>query len=401
MKRLTVLTAILLLLSIAGTAQQKRENALVGKMLQTHHPVLRNDIAPEKAIYTTQDGCTFITKSDLFSYDEDEHLLLSVETLLNDLGAWIPYALQTYEYDMYSNVSEILTQSWDDDWTNQSRVTMEYQGSGSPLLSKEVFQNWENDSWVNVQQYIYSYDPVVTVLVKDWLGDHYGNHYLYTFESDGDVTTVLLQFWKEGAWQNQEIDIYSFDDLGQIKERIHRVWVNNTEWVNETEYLYQYDGPYQLSSVTIIQWEDGEWSNDLVKTILYTHDGMGNSLQAESTSNYYAGEALNADIELFYNEGESITYKQVFEVEMSYLDLTHLGEASAERPLTLCPNPASDRVVVRGEGFGHAEVYSLTGQLLMESRTPNMELQGLASGAYLVKLYRLDGGTEVQKLLVQ
>ena len=37
----------------------------------------------------------------------------------------------------------------------------------------------------------------------------------------------------------------------------------------------------------------------------------------------------------------------------------------------------------------------------MESRTPDMELQGLASGAYLVKLYRLDGGTEVQKLLVQ
>lgn len=401
MKKLTLLTAILLILSAQGSAQQAIDRTVANKMLRIHHPEMRNDIAPEKAIYTTQDGEVLVTKSDTYTYDEDEYLLLSVETNLYDLGEWIPYALQTYEYDIYSNPSEVLTQRWDDDWINDSRVTVEYQSSGIPFPSKETLQDWENNNWVNVKQYIYTYDPVITVLIKDWLGDHWGNHYLYTYEYDGEVTTVLLQYWKDGAWQNQEHDTYYFDDLDQTKEIVHRVWVNETEWQNEIHYVYQYDGPHQLNQITIAPWINGAWSTEQVKTLQYTNDGMGNSLHVESTSSYYAGEALNADIEVFYNEGESVVYHNVSEVEMTYVDLTHLSETAVQSHFMLCPNPACEHVVIRGEGFEHAEVYHLTGQRLLERRTADIDLQGLAPGAYLVKVYRRDGKTEVQKLLVR
>ena len=402
MKKLTILSAMLLLLSVQGTAQQNMSRALVKKMLQAHHPEMRNDIAPEKSTYTTLQGDASVTKSDIFFYDEDEHLLLSVETRLGNQADGLPFALQTYEYDMYSNLSEVLTQLWDgSEWTNQDRVSIEYQHQGLPFPSKETFQTWQDNNWVNVKQHIYNYDPVITVLVKDWFGDHFGNHYLYTYESEGDVTTVLLQFWKDGAWQNQEYDTYYFDENLQTKEIVHQVWENNMAWQNEFNYRYLYDGPYQLNQITIVPWINGAWSTEQVKTLQYTHDGMGNSLHAISTSSYYTGEALNANIELFYNEGESIVYENVSEVEMIYVDLTHLGETPAEGPLTLCPNPALGQVVVRGEGFEHAEVYSLTGQRLLVSRSATIELQELATGAYLVKLYRLDGSVATQKLLVR
>ena len=385
MKTLNLLTAVLLLISLSSHAQQGG---------------LRNDIAPEKAIYQRQDGEVLMKFRDTYTYDEYEYFLAEVLTELEDLGEWLPYTRRTYEYDNNLRPATIITQRWNNGWVNQDQVLIEYNGSGyPPKIRTKTFQTWENNNWVNVSQHIYDYEPVTTIIIKDWLTDHWGNHYLYTYTPEGDEETVLLQFWKDGAWQNQEQDLITYNDNHEVKEIIHTLW-DIPNWNEETRYEYTYDGPYQLNKITITEWENGGWSSTKYKTITYTHDGMGNTLHAVCASNYGGGEANNTNIELFYNQGQSVVYENVFEVEMAYVDVTSVGETPTEH-FTLCPNPTSDRVSVRGEGFERAEVYSLTGQRVLESRSADIELQGIAAGAYLVKLHRHDGKTEVQKLLVQ
>lgn len=401
MKRTTLLTALLLLLGYASMAQQGIDHTLVNKLLPTPSSGWRNDIAPEKAIYQTQDGEVTLTFRNTYSYDEYEFFLTEVLTEMEDLGEWLPYRLETYEVNVDLVPERIVTQTWNDGWVNQSRVNLEYNGTYNPILAKETYQTWENNDWVNQQQFTYDYEPVTTVLVKDWFNDHWGNHYLYTIESENLSATVLLQYWKDGAWQNQEREVYQFDENYDLIERVHANWVNESSWENDLRRRYDYDGPFQLSRMTLTQWENGGWSSTLFKTVQYEHDGMGNSLHAVCEPNYGGGEERNTEIEMFYNESESISFDNVFEVEMSYQDLTAVGETAAQAAFTLCPNPAFGRVRVLGEGFARAEVYSLSGQRLLESHTADLDLQGLATGAYLVKIHRHDGGTEVRKLLVR
>ena len=399
MKRTILLTA-LLLAGIAGMAQQGIDHALVKKMLPSSTNGLRNDIAPDKAIYQWQDGGVTMKCRNTYTYDEYEYFLTEVLTEMEDLGQWIPLRRETYMVNVDLVPECILTQDWDGDWVNQSQILAEYTGTYLPILQKETYQTWQGNNWVNQQQYTYTYDPVRTILVKDWFGDHWGNHYLYTFETEGQEASVLLQYWKDGAWQNQELETYQLNENGDIVECIHANWVNESVWVNDVRQQYEYDGPYQLSRMTITLWDNGAWSSTPSKTIQYEHDAMGNSLHAECESPL-GGEDRNTDIEMFYNEGESVLFEDVFEVELSYLDLTAVDETPATGRFTLCPNPANDHIMVQGEGLHHVALYNLTGQCVRECASARIDLQGLASGAYLIKLYHQEGQVETQKLLVR
>ena len=402
MKKHTLLTAMLLLFGFAGMAQQGIDHSLIQKLLPVSAKGWRNDIAPDKAIYQTQDGEVTLTFRNTYSYDEYEFFLTGVLTEMEDLGEWLPYRLETREVNVDLVPESIVIQTWNNGWVNQSKDNLEYNGTYNPILAKETYQVWENNSWVNQLQYTYDYDPIVTILVKEWQNNnHWGNLHLYTFESEGNLSTVLLQYWKDGAWQNQEREVYRYNENGDIAEIVHANWVNESAWENDLQRLYDYDGPYQLSRMTVTQWENGGWSSTLFKTVQYEYDGMGNSLHAVCEPNYGGGEERNTEIEMFYNEGESVSFDNVFEVEVSYQDLTAVGETADRAVFILSPNPAFGRVRVLGEGFDRAEVYSLTGQRLMESHTADIDLQGLATGAYLVKVYRHDGNTEVRKLLVR
>ncbi len=384
MKNMHILTATLLFLSLSGIAQQG---------------IVRNDIAPEKAIYQRQDGGVLLTFRDTYTYDEYEYFLTEVLTELEDLGTWVPYSRRTYEYDYSNRPITIVTERWDNGWVNQDQEIINYNGNSfPPQIHTQLLQTWQNNNWVNVTQRIYDYEEVMTILVKDWITDHWGNHYLYTYTPNGEEETILLQFWKDGAWQNQEQDLVTYNSNREVKEIVHTVW-DLPNWNNETLYQYEYDGPYQLSRITITQWDNGGWSPTKFKTIHYTHDGMGNSLRALCESNYGGGEDNNTEIEMFYNEGQSILYENVCGVEMNYTDLTDLDEETTSR-FALAPNPAYGYVKVLGEGLERSELYSLTGQKLGESQTPYLDLKGLASGTYLIKLYLQDGLVETHKLLV-
>jgi hypothetical protein len=65
------------------------------------------------------------------------------------------------------------------------------------------------------------------------------------------------------------------------------------------------------------------------------------------------------------------------------------------------PVPAENEIQIQAEGFQKAEIYSLSGQKLVESQSEKMNVGALSSGIYLLKVFDRAGNVETQKLMVK
>lgn len=399
MKKLTFLTAAMLLICFSASAQHQMNQQVVKKLMNQNRPNTAKDIiAPEKAEYYTNDGNN-VHYRDKFIYDPYDYNMTQKMTDVMD-GSWGPYSQESFEYDFENNMTQALLQLWNnDDWVNSEKIDFTYEDYGFfYLLKEETLTKWNGSTWVNDTKYIYDYDPVVTVIVKDWASNTWENHYLYTYDAEGNQTTVTLQYWLGGAWQNQEMQIYVFNNETQVDTITFKNWTNNG-WVNEELDTYYYSEQGKIEKIIKAQWDNGAWSPSKYMTVTYELNKDGNCERALCESNF--GGPDNTDIEMFYNDDESMTFMDVHEVTMDYVDITAVGEATAKNQFELHPNPVKDRLVIRGEGFEKAEVYSLSGQKVMESGTTELDVNTLATGAYLVKIQRNNGTVETQKFMVR
>ena len=314
-------------------------------------------------------------RQDNFTYDEyDSYLTEKLTTIEDVVGHWINYARETYEYEFDENPVEILTERWDGyedgEWVNDQLTTLTYIDVDMTSKVKEkMVKEWQGGNWVNLHWYFYDYDPIVTIIIKDWIGSQWENHLLYTFEENGDEMTVLVQYWQGGCWQNMEM------------------------------HTYHYDSNHFLKEITKTLFVGGEWALSQTKTITYTNDNEGNTIHAICESNYGGMDEQNTDIEVFYGEEKSLLYPHVKEVTMEYFDITSVPESAEELCFTIYPNPAKDSFTIQGDDFMKAEIYSLSGQKVLESDIPSITLGQLASGAYLVKVIRHDGKIETHRLM--
>lgn len=399
MKR-SFLLAILVILGMAGTAQRGIDMNLVEKSLHSYPSrSLRNDIAPSRVHYYTNEEA-IVNFRDMYSYDQYEYYLEKITTEFLDLESWLPYSITTYDYDFNLMPLKILTQKWDNGYVNDQMTTITYNGDDfDPLIEEELFQKWENGSWVNVKKHVYTYEPDQTILVREWNGNNFNNQYLYTIETHGAITTILLQSWNGGAWMNQEKQVITYNHNHEVEEKIIMQWENST-WSNSERHAYEYEGNYKLIKLVKTYWENGAWSPDKIKTINYDHENY-NSTHAICEANFGGGDNQNDDIEMFYNEGQSVTYKHVKEVSIDYIDVTQLTEHAASCQFTIAPNPVHNQIRINGNQFMKAELYSLTGQKVLESTSPVIMLNGISSGAYLLKIQNQTGQMETQKVLVR
>ena len=220
---------------------------------------------------------------------------------------------------------------------------------------------------------------------------------LYTVEEGNGESTVLLQYWQGGAWQNQERQTYTYGDNDVLETITYQQWVNNL-WQNEQRDTYYHDIQGHVIKIVKTLWENGSWSQNQSKTIAYVLNKDGNCENAVCESNLNNPD--NTDIEMFYNGGESMLFPNVHEVTMTYFDVTQVAEQSGTT-FRLWPNPVQDRLMILGEGLVKAEIYSINGQKTLESVANEIDVKGLAAGTYLVKILRDNGQVETQKLVVK
>ena len=108
----------------------------------------------------------------------------------------------------------------------------------------------------------------------------------------------------------------------------------------------------------------------------------------------------DGDIEMLFGDGNKIVYYGYI-VDVEYVDLTSVNENNAVPSFMVYPVPAHGEVFIEAEGFQKAEIYSLTGQKLMESTMDKMNVSSLSQGVYLLKVYDQSGNSETQRIVVK
>ena len=359
------------------------------------HYGIRDEITvvPQTANWHTIDGEEYRTT---YTYDEYDYYLIEEYTEM-DLGdGWRPAERINYEYDFYGNVLEMVMSEYDEGvWVEGVRASYTYNGSD---LSEIVYQYWDGSDWVNMSKEVYTYNfEVMTILFWDWNGSNWSSNELYTYTRSGNTIELLIQYMQGGAWQNDEKDTFTLDFDEHVTEILYELWQNNA-WANFMKIIYHYNDEGCFDSRLIQGWmvNSSVWEDDIICRFSYVD---GNAVHAAAVK--VMGE-IPCDDELEMAYGYNAATKMFYgsEADVTYVDLTGVNENN-QANFKVYPVPAENEIQIQANGLQKAEIYSLTGQKMMESVQETMNVSQLASGVYLLKVFDLDGNSQAQRIVVK
>ena len=348
-------------------------------------------LMPQEANYFEVDGTQHRTN---YYYDELE-FTLSEEIVQTYYDYWVNESRVSYEYDFYGNVMEMLLQVWDGtDWEDQMLVSFDYDGD---VLNEVVYQSYMNGVWWNVEKEVYNYNgDTWTVLYWLWNGTTWASDMLYTYTRSGNTIELVMQYMEGGAWQNNGKEIYTLDFDENVTEILYQEWDNGT-WVNfeKTTYIFE-NGVY--TEQFFQYWYDSSWYDSYYFTFEY--DEAGNAKHGSCFEDDETLVPANGDIEMSYDYNANTLTYYGHQVDVSYVDLTAVNE-NKQACFKVYPVPAENEILIQADDFQKAEIYSLTGQKVMESEVDKINVETLVSGVYLLKVYNNEGEKQMQKIVVK
>lgn len=393
-KGLLVLAVLVMAIGNASFAQRKAELKTNANANVLKHYGVRDEttIVPETATWQTTDGEQYRTT---YTYDEYDYYLVEELTELNYGDGWMEFSLLTYDHDFSGNVIEIVAQIMvDGEWENEARATYSYDDD---MVSEAVIQIWEDGNWLNEIKEVYNYNgDVTTILFWEWNGNNWSSDELWTYTKNDDVIELLIQYMQGGAWQNDEKQLITLDFDEHVVEIIDQDWVG-VSWVNDERTTYVYEGGV-FNEKIIEDWDGSNWEGDLRFIFEYFN---GNAKHGECFEMATGGlTPADGDIEMAYGYGANSNEYYGYRVDIEYVDLTRVDE-NAAASFVVYPVPAHDVLFIEADGFQKAEIYSLSGQKVMESLRDRMNVSGLSSGMYIMKVYDREGGCSSQRFVVK
>lgn len=395
-KGLFVLAVLVMALGNAGFAQHKANLKSDATQNVLKHYGVRDETSevPFTAVWHTADGEDFRTT---YTYDEYEYYLVEELVEMKQDGAWLNYSIITYEYDFSGNVFEALAMSADGNggWEPEDLAVFSYENGE---LSEIIFQYWDGNEWVNDVKEVYTYnDNVTTVLYWDWNGNNWTSDELWTYTKTDNTLEVLIQYMQGGAWQNDEKETYTLDFDEHVTEILYELWQNNA-WVNFIKVIYHYNDEGCYDSKLLQGWmvNSSVWEDDIICRFNYVD---GNAVHGAAVK-VEGGIACDDELEMAYGYNAATKTFYCNEVDMTYIDLTGVDENN-QANFKVYPVPAENEILIQAEDFQKAEIYSITGQKLMESILETVNVSQLASGVYLLKVYDQSGRIEAQRIVVK
>ena len=395
-KGLFTLLILVMAFGNVGLAQHKANLKSNATQHVLKHYGVRDEttVVPQTAVWETTYGEQYRT---VYAYDEYDYYLIEEHTGINEGDGWMDYYMITYEYDFNGNVLEAVAMSAYEtgEMENEARASYTYDGD---LLSEVVYQEWEDGDWVNETKEVYNYSgDVSTVLYWDWNGTNWTSDELYTYTRTGNTIELLMQYMQGGAWQNDEKQIITLNFDERVTEILDQDWVGTT-WVNDELTTYNYEGNV-FPTKTVKEWDGSAWEDH--QKFEYIYDGNGNAVSGLCLEfGGYDWVSDDDDIEMVFGDGEKSFEYYGYWVEVEYVDLTSVNENAAAK-FMVYPIPAENEIQIQAEGFQKAEVYSLTGQKMMESLHNNMNVSQLSSGLYIIKVYDIEGNCDTQRFVVK
>ena len=398
-KAIFTLAVLVMALGNVGLAQFSKaeiKNMLREQVFKQKGLVRESYIVPQQANYVMADGSQF---RKTYYYDEWDYTCTEDITEFFDDGSWTNKSRYTYEYDFNGNVLEMLYEKWeDDDWSASGRTSYTYNGD---VLEEMLYQVESDGTWVNRLKYVYNYNgDQWTVLTWLWEGNSWTVSFLNTYTRIGNTIEELMQYMEGGAWQNLALVIETLDFDENVTGLLYQYWdEDELEWVNVDTMSYTFENG--VFTETLLQLcDDIGWYDAYLYS--YEYDGNGNATVGKSfvndDGNWVPGDG---DLEMSYGFNANMEYFYGIEAEMSYVDLTSVNENAQAVSFEVYPVPAENEIQIQAEGFQKAEIFTLTGQMLMESEQNTIDVSSLATGIYMLKVYDQTGSSAMQKLVVK
>ena len=395
-KAIFTLAVLMMAFGNAGMAQHRINLHTIGTATMMKYYGLRdrNDMVPQTATWEDTFGDKYRVK---YEYDENEFYLNTETYEVFWDGIWQEYEMISYEYDFDGNVLEMLVVDFDgEEWYDTGRASFTYEDG---QVMEVVIQYYENGQWVNVEKAVYNYygGETWTILYWDWNGSTWASNELYTYYQTTGSIELMIQYMQGGAWQNDEMQYFTLDFNEHVTSILVQDWQNNT-WVNDNRITYNYSNGVFDTKIEE-SWNGSDWEATTKYTYVYDN---GNAVSG--ACKVFDGEAFvpgDGDIEMAY--GYSADSKSFYglEVTMTYFDPTAIGENASVAGFKVYPNPVSECLTIDAENFQKAEVYSLTGQKVMESTEDTFKVNSLQAGVYMLKVYDLNGNVEAQRIVVK
>lgn len=389
-------TLLILVMAFGNASFAQRKAILKSNATQNvlKHYGIRDEITvvPQVATWHSASGEDYRTT---YAYDEYDYYLTEELIESKEDGEWFDWYLLKYEYDFYGNVIEMLglDSNGGEAWDYDARASYSYDDD---LLSEVVYQYWEDGEWVNETKEVYNYsDDVTTVLYWDWNGNNWTSDELYTYTYGNGTIELLMQYMQGGAWQNEEKIIFTLDFDGNVTEIVDAEWTGTT-WENALRKVYNYEGDVYVSVIEE-DWLNGSWEPHYKCDYVYED---GNATHGESYMVSGGTLAADYDLEMAYGYNTAVKTFYCCQVDMTYVDLTNLNE-NAQVNIKVYPVPAENEIQIQAENFQKAEIYSLTGQKLMESQQQKINVGELSSGLYIIKVYDFVGNCATQRFVVK
>ena len=380
-----------------GFAQSKAEQRakITERIFKQFGLVRESNIKPSQANYNVIEGTQSRTT---YFYDESD-FTLSEEITESYSDGWTNVSRITYEYDFNGNVLEMYSQMWmAGNWMDVIRATFEYDGD---LVSEVVYQFNMGGSWENQMKEVYNYNgDQWTVLLWSWNGTTWTSDELYTYTRDSNTIELLVQYMEGGAWQNEAMQIITLDFDENITEVLYKEWNSESvNWEDVERMTYTYEGGVYTEQYHLT-WDGAAWKDAHYYTFDYDENGnakIGLCFVSDGET-WVPGDGT---IDMAYGFNADTKSFNASEVEMTLVDLTGLNENTQAASFKVFPVPAENEIQIQAEDFQKAEIYSLTGQKLMESATKKMNVSSLSQGVYLLKVFDQTGKAETQRIVVK
>ena len=195
--------------------------------------------------------------------ERDGHLYLYLlQVQLWDNISWVNGVQWIYTYDSDGNQLSERRQDWDGNyWVNTNQDLYTYDSDGNQL--SRVKKNWDENNWVNDRQWIYTYDSdgnQLRYLRQNWVGNDWVNshQYFYTYDSDGNRLSCLDQNSSGNNWVNDCQYLYTYDSNGNQLSYLGQT-SSGYNWVNSHQYLYTYDSDGNQLSRLYQNWDENNW----------------------------------------------------------------------------------------------------------------------------------------------
>jgi hypothetical protein len=444
MKKLSTLTVLFLMISLAGFANTWHPQKMNPKNFRNYLQQFQkmNRLNKLKSAEVTKQSLDSVISENgarnLYEYDSHGNIVLEEAYLRNSPSdPWIGQYKTDNSYDENGYLVEYLSFKWDENtngWLNDVKGELSY--NSYQKIAVMILYQWDADAgeWKNLMKWEvdkfdangndlkysgYMWDPSGTWVVAAGgestydangniiteTGDNFGMKFKidYSYDGNGNLILSIDYEWDEtGAkWINSSKTEYTYCTDGKDHEEIYYLWRDGEQKFEEsdkTEYVYDVD-------------------RNMIKEIA-THwggsKGWVNSTKEEYVcdNNYSVSDLIvPMDCEFCHNQIHKVTEVRYYSWDDSKTDWDFGGTAVlyySERDMTVAkelngesirvfPNPATDFVTItlqQNSNPAQFELFDIQGHKILAKEVVSnqkVSLKELSEGLYFYNLLSENG----------